>query len=135
MNQLKEADIEKWLQKYKEAWESRNPDQAVNLFADNAQYFLSPFESPFTGKSEIRDYWEDVPIFQTNNKFQFEVLFVKENKGFAHCHGTFELVVSGDINEMDGIFEVEMDENGKCKRLRQWWHQKGVNVLDDKPHA
>lgn len=135
MDQLMEKEFEEWMLKYQEAWESRNPDLAVNLFSEDAKYYLSPFDNSYNGQIEIRDYWEDVPIFQTNNKFDFKVLFIKGNKGYAHCHGTFELVVSGDVNEMDGIFEVEMDENGKCKRLMQWWHQKGVNILEDKPHA
>lgn len=124
MTQLTEALFETWMKEYKIAWETRDPEKAVSLFSEDAEYFINPFEPLKEGQKEIMLYWEDVPIFQTNIVFDYEVLFVKENKGYALCHGSFESVASGAKMIMEGMFEITFNEDKKCKLFRQWWHEK-----------
>jgi len=53
MDQTKFTD---WLDAYKRAWETRDPEAAANLFTANANYHETPFEDPVRGREGIRDY-------------------------------------------------------------------------------
>ncbi|MEX0966083.1 MAG: nuclear transport factor 2 family protein [Bacteroidia bacterium] len=124
MYQLSGEHLDQWMKGYKSAWEGRIAEEAVRLFTDNAEYYESPFSEPACGSKSIMDFWQDVPILQTNVSFEYQILFIKEAIGYVHAHGRFMRLASGEEVTMDGIFEVHFAENGRCDLFRQWWHEK-----------
>ncbi len=57
------ASLNRWLKKYKVAWESRDPEAAAALFTGNAEYYWTPFEEPKRGRSEIAKAWENATFY------------------------------------------------------------------------
>jgi ketosteroid isomerase-like protein len=117
-------DIERWLYEYRQAWENREPGQAAALFADNAEYFETPFDFPFRGRDAIREYWEDVPRTQENITFGSRVLAVAGDTAVAHWQARFKRVPSGQNVQLDGVFVLVFDRAGLCTSLREWWHRR-----------
>ena len=113
-----------WMEGYKKAWENRDLQLVESLFTPDAAYSLSPFEHKYEGRKKILDYWEDVPIFQMNIHFNYDLISVQDNKGYAHCYGSFERFDNGSKIEMDGIFEIELNDEGRCKKLNQWFDER-----------
>ena len=113
-----------WLDAYGDAWESKDPDKAANLFSADASYRVTPFEKPHSGPEGIREYWANVTAGQRNVEFQFEPLAVAGNTGFAQWSATFDVDPDGPSITLDGVFVLDFDENGKCQQLREWWHLK-----------
>jgi ketosteroid isomerase-like protein len=122
MDQTKFTD---WLDAYKRAWETRDPEAAANLFTANANYHETPFEDPVRGREGIRDYWSDVTRYQEGIEFSYEVLAITETGGIAHWHSGFTRLTSNSAVELDGIFLVKLDADGKCTEFREWWHRIG----------
>lgn len=61
------------VQKYKQAWEERNPDLLVECFTHDAVYQFRPteMENPCRGLAEIEQYWrEKVILKQTDIRFE-----------------------------------------------------------------
>ena len=56
---MTKTDVQKWLDRYGEAWVNGNPDQAVALFTNTATYRETPFDQPMNGHREIRSYWQE----------------------------------------------------------------------------
>jgi ketosteroid isomerase-like protein len=121
---VKFEDIEHWLYEYREAWQNRQPDQAAALFADNAEYFETPFDAPARGPDAIREYWEDVPRSQEDITFQSRVLAVAGDTAIAHWQARFRRVPSGREVELDGVFVLVFNRAGLCTSLREWWHRR-----------
>ena len=66
----RDTDFEQILAKYKKAWETRDPDMAMELFTPDATYREDPFDrKPMRGLQQIHDYWAQVPKFQKNIRF------------------------------------------------------------------
>jgi ketosteroid isomerase-like protein len=122
MDQTKFTD---WLDAYKRAWETRDPEAAANLFTANATYQETPFEDPVRGREGIRDYWSDVTRYQEGIEFSYEVLATTETGGIAHWRSGFTRLTSNSAVELDGIFLVKLDADGKCTEFREWWHRIG----------
>jgi hypothetical protein len=48
---------------------------------------------------------------------------VTGNRGIALWQTTFTRAHSGHPVQLDGVFVVEFDDQGRCSRFREWWHR------------
>ena len=119
---LTTAALEKWLAGYERAWESRDAARAAELFTPNASYHEMPFEAPKAGQAGIREYWSSVTADQRDIDFKSQVIGVNGQTGVAHWSATFTAASTGARVELDGVFVLTFDENGRCSELREWWH-------------
>ncbi len=126
--ELTVADLTTWLEAYGDAWESRDPDKAVDLFAENSSYQVTPYEQAHMGRDGVRNYWAGVTENQRNVRFESQVLSVSGDSGIAHWSAHFSVEPDGTRIGLDGIFVLEFDQNGKCRRLREWWHLRAEDA-------
>lgn len=121
---LTEEHFKEWLEKYKVAWENESPEDAAELFTEDAKYFEIPFDEPSTGREKIVEYWNAVPEGQTDIKFGYEILKTYNNVGYCKWNASFVRKATGKKVLLDGIFEVTFNESGRGKIFREWWHRK-----------
>jgi ketosteroid isomerase-like protein len=119
---LTAAALEKWLAGYEHAWESRDAARAAELFTPNASYHEIPFEAPKAGQAGIREYWSSVTADQHDIDFKSQIVAVNGQTGVAHWSATFTTASTGARVELDGVFVLTFDLNGRCSELREWWH-------------
>lgn len=112
--------LRRWLDAYGRAWETRDPDAAVELFAEDASYRETPFDEPMRGREAIRRYWSQVPEHQRDIEFGYEVLSARP--ALARWWASYIAVALGEPTKLDGIFLLEFDPEGRCSSLREWWH-------------
>jgi hypothetical protein len=113
-----------WLDAYGQAWESRNPEAAMLLFAENGTYQVTPFLEPMRGRKAIFEYWSEVARTEENIKFAYEVLVAKTELNIARWSASFVIVPAGLQTKLDGIFLISLDTEGRCKSLQEWWHKE-----------
>lgn len=118
------AELSAWLDAYGDAWESRDSDKAASLFAKDSSYRVTPYEEAHIGPSGVREYWNSVTASQRNVAFESQALSVNGDTGIAHWSAEFDVEPGGEHIELDGIFVLEFDQQGKCRSLREWWHLK-----------
>ena len=121
---LSMAELSAWLDAYGDAWESRDADKAANLFAEDSTYQVTPYEDAHTGQDGVRQYWAGVTAGQRNVVFEYQALSVTGSTGIAHWSASFAVGPDDVHLELDGIFVLKFDANGKCTELREWWHLK-----------
>lgn len=114
--------LSNWLDAYGEAWESRDADAAAKIFSEDATYQVTPYEDPHVGQDGVHNYWAGVTENQRNVQFDHEPISVSGNTGVAHWSANFDVAPDGPHIELNGIFVLEFDTDGKCRRLREWWH-------------
>ena len=110
-----------WLDAYGRAWETGDPEAAAELFTDDAAYHETPFDEPMRGRAEISEYWSDVPRFQEDIRFSYEVLAASE--GVAHWSADFLRLPARTPVRLDGILLAKLDAGGRCTEFREWWHR------------
>ena len=117
----------KWLDRYKAAWEERDPGQIVSLFTADAVYEEAPFEKPMRGRGAIRRYWEKgAQESQRDVNFSYEIYSVANDVGLCRWRCTFERVPSGPRVELDGIFRCIFVTDGSCCQFQEWWHRRVI---------
>jgi ketosteroid isomerase-like protein len=121
---LTSAQLETWLQAYGSAWEAKDGDAVRAIFAADARYYETPYAEPFRGRGEIRDYWSRVTGDQRDIKFEATVVSIAANTGVARWSAKFESVSGKVPVELNGVFVLQFDAQGRCAELREWWHAR-----------
>ncbi len=120
------GDAQELLDRYKQAWEERDPDQAVELFAEGAEYREDPFEEPLSGLDEIRAYWNDAAATQVHVEFDAENIWVSGRTILASWHAAYTARASAERIRLRGFMTLEVDDTGRIVRFREWFHRRMV---------
>lgn len=118
------------LDKYKDAWEKRDPDLAVTMFTPDASYREDPFDKrPMRGLSEIREYWAQVPRLQKSISFKHGPVFHLEGSSVwgAEWEARYTKIGSGKQNQLRGVLFCEM-KGRRVRRFWEYWHIRGGNA-------
>ena len=108
-------DIEDWVRRYIDAWESNEPQDIGELFADDARYYTAPHRQPWTGREAIVDGWLDRKDEQGEWRFSWEVLGVDEDLGFVKGVTTYQ---DGDYSN---LWVIRLDEEGRASEFTEYW--------------
>ena len=117
-------EFEKWLDAYGAAWQDGDAEAATDLFADEAEYYETPFDDPMIGRDTIHRYCAGAGDSQKDVRFLHESMAVVDSKGFARWQATFVRIPSGNHIELDGFLMAQFDGTGKCSVFREWWHRR-----------
>ncbi len=127
---MPEQRFHDWMAALGAAWEARDPDAAAALFTEDVRYHENPFDEPMVGVEAVRAYWAEVPERQRDVRFGFEVLAATPKGRLARWQTSYEPIpANGTRRELDGVVMVELDGDGRCTLLREWWHGR------DLPHG
>ena len=121
---LDEAGFAAWLDRYKAAWEERDPAAAAALFGEASTYRETPYDSPFEGREAIQGYWTNAVSGQRDIRFTYEVLACAGDRGLCRWHATFIAGEGGDTIDLDGIFHCRFEAEDLVDRFEEWWHLK-----------
>jgi hypothetical protein len=113
-----------WLDAYGEAWENRDAEAATGLFTENGSYQVTPFLEPMCGRQAIFEYWSEMARTEENIRFGYEILVANAELKIARWSASFVIVPQGLQTHLDGIFLISLDDDGRCKSLREWWHKQ-----------
>jgi ketosteroid isomerase-like protein len=111
-----------WLEGYKRAWESRDPELIVTLFTPDAPYYETPFSKPALGTEGIRRYWQEGVVPQREVRFRYHILTVTGHQAFVRWQSHF--ILAAEERHLDGIFLLSFTPEGLCSELREWWHEQ-----------
>jgi len=122
---LNPESLRAWLESYRLAWEGRDAEAVIRLFAEDATYQETPFSQPMRGREAIRQYWSRAVVtYQEQVRFAYEVLAITEVSAIAHWRASFVRVSSKTQVNLDGVFLLTFDMAGLCRELREWWVRK-----------
>ena len=120
MTTLTHGDAQDLLERYKRAWERRDPDLAMELYREDAEVRLDPFEEPARGANEIREIWNDVAASQDHVEFDAERIWVVAHTILTSWHAAFTRRSNSERIRIRGFSTFELDQSGLIHRARQW---------------
>jgi hypothetical protein len=119
---MNNADFERWLSAYGQAWEGRDPAAAALLFTDDAEYYWTPLDPPQRGPAGIAAAWQAAVSQQRDVKFRYEVLAMNGATGIARWRADFVRLPAGSKVCIEGILTAELADGTHCRVFREWWH-------------
>lgn len=112
-----------WLEKLINIWSTKNPNGVLDLISEKFIWYETPFDKPITTKEELLREWQTV-LNQDEISVTYEIFNIENDIGIVHWNATFTRLPSKAKAELDGIYKVVLDENGKCTEFHQWYNSK-----------
>lgn len=113
--------FEIWSDKFGKAWEKLDPDGAMAMFSkDNLEYFETVFTDPCKSWDDVYKLWEIVPTNQSDVTYWSELFAVNSDHAIIHWKVSRLFIPTGKKQEIDGIFEIKLDQNSICTYFKQW---------------
>ena len=128
MSTLTPGDGQDLLARFKRAQERRDPDLAVELFREDAEYRPDPFEPALVGSNAIRESWNGMAASQKDVEFDAERIWVSGATVLASWHGAYTLSATAERVRTLGFLTLELDEDGLISRLREWPASRTVGL-------
>lgn len=113
-----------WLDALGSAWVNLDPAAAGLICADDVRYYEKLFHQPLKSPAEVKEQWRGDLEYQKDVKVDTEIIAIEGNVGVARFWATFTVINPNDKSEKkytcDGIFLVELNEQGLCRKFEQW---------------
>ena len=116
------------LEAYRRAFEARDVDTAVELYAPDAEVRLDPFEEPLRGDLAIRAAWNELAATRANVELDIERFWVSGDVVLASWHGAYTRRDNADRVRLRGFLMLEVGADGRIVRHREWTHARVVGT-------
>lgn len=125
--QLTPGDGQDLMERYKRAWEARDPDKAMELYREDAEMRMDPFDEALHGANALRAFWNDVAASQASVEFDAERVWVVAQTVLTSWHAAYTQRSDGARLRIRGFATFELDDAGLIQRQRQWavWRNVG----------
>ena len=117
---MKERDLDKWVAKYRKAWESNDPADIAALWTEDAAWYRRPDEEPVLGRDAIVMAWLEVADAPGETTFEYEVLGFGDGVGFVRGWTTYQ---TQPPSEFSNLWVVRLD-GGRAYEFMEWWMEK-----------
>jgi uncharacterized protein (TIGR02246 family) len=109
--------VTRWIEAYRRAWNSNDPQDIGALFAEDARYVSEPFSEPWRGRAAIVKNWlgrKDAP-----GQTEFEWRLVATVDDLAIVQGTTTYLRPPAT--YSNLWLIRLDPTGQCTTFSEWW--------------
>lgn len=113
-------NYENWTYEFMESWKNLDYKKTLELLDKNVLYYENPIDDPCKDFDEVVNLWNVVKDNQKDIDYGFKIISYDEDICIINWQMT-RTMTKGDIRqEIDGIFQISLNEEGKCTYFKQW---------------
>jgi uncharacterized protein (TIGR02246 family) len=105
-----------WLDNYRKAWETNDPEDVRRLFADDAAYFTEPYASPWVGREAIVAGWLEHRDEPGTTTFTWQPVIITEELAVIEARTTYP-----EDREFRNLWVLRLDHTGQARQFTEWW--------------
>jgi ketosteroid isomerase-like protein len=104
-----------WIDNYRQAWSTNDPDRIGDLFTADAAYFPEPFSPPWRGRDEIVAKWLQRRDRPGSWSFDWHPLIVTEDLAVIEGETTYP------DRKYSNLWVLRLDQSGQARQFTEWW--------------
>jgi ketosteroid isomerase-like protein len=124
MAKLREADLDRWVEAYRRAWESNDPDDIATLWTEDATYYRRPDDEPVRGRAAIVAEWLEVADSEGETAFEYEILAYGDGVGFVRGWTTY---LTEPPTAYSNLWVIRLARDGRAHEFTEWWMENPQN--------
>lgn len=115
---------DEWVSEFMESWKNLDWKRTLKTLSKDVEYYENPIDEPCKNFEEVVNLWNVVADNQKDINYKYEIIAYNENVCIVNWQMT-RVLTNGNIEQnIDGIFEVALNEEGKCILFKQWRYTK-----------
>lgn len=84
------------------------------------EWFIDPIDEPCANFDEVTNLWNVVGDNQKDISYKFEIVSFNEETCIINWQMTRTMTKTDTKQEIDGIFQISVNDDGKCTYFKQW---------------
>lgn len=110
-----EEQVKAWVEGYRRAWESNDPDAVGELFTDDAEYRTAPFDRPRRGRDDVVAGWLEDRDEPGTTTFTWSMLALTDEVAVV------EGITVYPDRTYSNLFVVSLTSDGQASRFTEWY--------------
>jgi uncharacterized protein (TIGR02246 family) len=106
-----------WVENYRRAWESNDPEQIGGLFSEDGAYFTEPFAKPWLGRDVIVAKWLERQDAPGSTTFEWHPVIVTDELAVIEATTTYP------AKTFSNLWVLRLDNVGQAHQFTEWWMQ------------
>lgn len=115
-----EKRYQDWMDEFMNSWKELNWKRTLNTLDKNVKYYENPLDPPCKDFIEVTNLWNVVADNQKDINYQYKILSYTDELCIINWQMTRTLIPSNIRQQIDGIFQISVNEEGKCTYFKQW---------------
>ena len=111
---------DKWTKEFMESWKELDWERTLKTLDKNVKYYENPIDAPCNTFDEVVNLWNVVADNQKDIDYKYEIVAYNESYCIINWQMTRTMTKTNTKQEIDGIFQVSLDKDGKCTYFKQW---------------
>lgn len=117
---MNKVDYEKWTKGFMDSWKKLDWKRTLETLSKDVKYYENPIDKPCSSFEEVTNLWSVVADNQKDIEYKFEILTCNEETCIINWQMTRTMTEGNIKQEIDGIFQISLDKDGKCTYFKQW---------------
>lgn len=109
-----------WTKEFMDSWKALDWRKTLELLSEDVQYYENPIDEPCANFDEVVKLWDVVAENQKDIEYKYEIVSYNETVCIINWQMTRTMTKTNTKQEIDGIFQISLDEEGKCNYFKQW---------------
>ena len=117
---MNKEKYENWTKEFMESWKDLDWRRTLKTLDKNVKYYENPIDDPCANFDEVINLWDVVADNQKDISYKFEIVSFNEETCIINWQMTRTMTKTDTKQEIDGIFQVSVNDDGKCTFFKQW---------------
>lgn len=109
-----------WTKEFMESWKLLDWRKTLALLSEDVKYYENPIDAPCKNFEEVTNLWNVVEENQKDIDYKYKIISFNEETCIINWQMTRTMTKTGVKQEIDGIFQVSVNDEGKCTYFKQW---------------
>ncbi|MBQ7140469.1 MAG: nuclear transport factor 2 family protein [Bacilli bacterium] len=109
-----------WTKEFMDSWKDLDWKRTLETLSKDVEYYENPIDSPCKSFDEVINLWNVVADNQKDIEYKYEIVVFDEKNCIINWQMTRTMTSNNVKQEIDGIFQISLNNEGKCTYFKQW---------------
>ena len=109
-----------WTKDFMESWKQLDWRRTLETLSKDVKYYENPIDEPCKNFEEVINLWNVVEENQKDIDYKYKIISFDENICIINWQMTRTMIKTNVKQNIDGIFQISLNEDGKCSYFKQW---------------
>jgi hypothetical protein len=108
--------VSNWIELYRTAWESNEPNDIRALFTEDAEYRTEPYAQPWEGHAAIVEGWLEAADEPGETTFEWATVIENDELGIVQARTQYS-----DGPTYSNLWVIHFAPDGRAAAFTEWW--------------
>ncbi|MCI8347364.1 MAG: SnoaL-like domain-containing protein [Bacilli bacterium] len=109
-----------WIKEFMESWKELDWERTLKTLDKEIKYYENPIDEPCKNFAEVTNLWNVVADNQKDIEYKYQIIAYSEENCIVNWQMTRVMTKTNTKQEIDGIFQIALNDAGKCTLFKQW---------------